>query len=162
MKCTVILFEVLLLVLVAAVPAVAVPPIEKSGSWKNDGLLFTCETQGFNVFNYAIGQFSEKIYLDQQGAQVRVHGHETGVDTLHREGDFSKVLASKFSNTYLWDAITQETKYTGSVFNTNLPQEGILFKASGQAVFDGQTGELRKRVGADYLDLDAVCAYLAP
>ena len=152
----------LLLMFAAVSPAVAVPPVENSGNWANDFSLLTCEQQGFAIFDYAVGEFSEKSYFDQQGALVMVRGHEFGVDTLHREGDFSRVLASNFSDNYVWDAVAQEIKYSGSVFNIKLPTEGLLYKIAGQGIFDTQSGELRKQVGADYLDKDALCEYFAP
>ncbi len=151
----------LLLVLVAAVPVVAVPPVNESGSWVDDFYLFTCEKQGFAVFDHATGDYDKTSFFDQQNALVRVHGHEYGIDRLHREGDSTKMLASKFSNTYVWDAVTLETKVTGLPFNIHLPDGGLAFKASGQAIFNS-ADVMIKRVGADYIDQEAVCNYLAP
>lgn len=72
------------------------------------------------------------------------------------------LLASKFSDNYLWDAAAQEIKYSGSVFNIKLPTEGLLYKTAGQGIFDTQSGKLRKQVGIDYLDKDELCEYFAP
>ncbi len=161
MRRTVIPLLALLLVLVAAVPAVAVPPIHESGSWVDDLYMLTCEEQGFDVFDYVTGEYDKTSFFDQQDALVRVHGHEYGIDRLHRAGDLDKMLASKFSNTYVWDAVTLETKVTGLPFNIHLPGGGLAFKAAGQAIFDG-ADEMIKRAGAEYIDQEAVCKYLAP
>lgn len=161
MKRTVIPLLTLLLVLVAVAPAVAVPPLHESGSWVVDFYLFTCEEQGFDVLDYVTGEYDRTSFFDQQDALVRVQGHEYGIDRLHRAGDFNKTLASKFSNTYVWDANTLEVKVTGLPFNVHLPDGGLAIKASGQGIFNG-ADELIKRVGADYVDQVAICKYLAP
>ncbi len=133
----------LLLVLVAAVPAFAVPPVPTSGLTDDDFSLFTCPQQGsqqeFVVYNHDVGQHHEKAFYDKAGTLVRASGNRTGSDNLHREGDFSKVLSHQYGMSWHWDYTDQQAKITGSIMNIHLPDGGIVFKSTGQTLLDTTT-----------------------
>jgi hypothetical protein len=152
----------LLLVFMAASPLAAIPPVESSGSWANDFYLFTCEDQGFHVHDNVVGRFSETRHYDHAGALVKLRGRAYGVDTLHYKDDYSKVITSKFSHEYEWNAIAQEMKFAGTAFSVQLPPQALVVRDVGQGSFDGDTDALIKRAAVRHMRKAMVCNYLAP
>jgi len=151
---------VLLLTFVLAMPANAVPPVGNSGDLDYDFPMFTCEEFGFDVYDTGTRHFSEKSYFDQDGNLVKIHGHASGIDTLHREGDYTRVLSSPYSEVYDWDAVAMEMKYSGVIFNIHLPEGRIVLKEAGTGIFNASE-ELIKRAGIELVDTDAMCRYFA-
>ncbi len=162
MRQSAIVLGAVLLLLVAAVPVAAVAPVENSGPVNDDFYLFSCP-QGFDVYDYDVGQWTERVYFDQAGVPVGSVGHKRGVDTLHREHDLSVVLAHSYSLNWKWNAATDDLKFSGSVFNVHLPQTGLVFKSSGMGIFDDPNApDPFKRAGLEYFDIATACEYLAP
>ena len=170
MKKFAVLLVVLLFTLAVAVPASADKPeywYDQDFVW--DFELVDCADFGFDfVANvHAVGHESELLFFNTAGNVVRTLYQAKGTDYIYNSGHPSVGTFSPFNfSTHVTMASesTWTRRYTGTMWNLQLPGYGVVVHLSGQIVEDVDdwvvTREV-KRVGLNQFDYPTLCAALA-
>lgn len=170
MKKLTVLLLVLLFTLTAAAPASADKPeywYDQDFVW--DFELVNCSDYGFDFAASvnAVGHESELLYFDKAGNVVRTLYQAKGTDYIYNSKHPSLGAFSPFNfstHVTMTSESTWTRRFTGAMWNLQLPGYGVVIHLSGQIVEEVDdwvvTREI-KRVGLDQFDYPALCAALA-
>ncbi len=165
-----VLLLVLLITLAAALPASA----DKPEYWYDQDFdveypAVNCADYGFDFWAVvrAQGHESELPYFDKAGTLVRTLYQSSGVDTVYNSAHPESRVSGPFSYSVHVEMTGENTwirRYTGTVWNVQVPGYGPVIHISGQIVEEVDnwvvTSEL-KRVGLYQLDFQTLCTVLA-
>ena len=173
MKRLAVLLWVLLLTLVAAVPAYAdAPEVWFDDDFEDDWPYVDCRVLGYD-FTIRINQFGhEKVtaYFDKDGNVVRLLLNESGIGYLYNENDRSFSIPNTYHFTIHHDVVSPKDPFlgiyrlSGLIYSLQMPGSGAVVHMSGQfeSTSEGyDPGRALKSVGNETLDLPLICAALA-
>ncbi len=170
MRTLTVLSLVLLFTLTAALPASADKPeywYDRDFVWEFPGV--DCAYFGFDFWAMIRmeGHESELAYYDKAGTLLRTLYQSAGVNTVYNE-DYPENRVSGPSNYSIHIEMTGENtwiaKYTGTVWNIQVPGYGPVVHISGQIVQEVESWEPTsemKRAGLTELDFQTLCTVLA-
>ncbi|MBW7882133.1 MAG: hypothetical protein H3C34_05755 [Caldilineaceae bacterium] len=174
MKLRVALLLSFVLVLIAFVPASADQPVLwYENDWDVTFDLVNCGS--FTVLDRAVGHDSEYLYYDKDGKVVKTLYENRGVDNLFSSANPDVVVSGPYrflvhAKVTAYDVngdVTNVTRrWTGNIWNIQLPGKGGVYHESGQIVelFDVVNWTVIaeiKRVGLTVFDNQALCEYFA-
>ena len=155
---------VLLLMFALAVPVLAAR-VEK-GTWsfvEEYTLIDNCGDYGasgsFAVKVIETASGFERLRFNNDDVLVQVEGHQKGTDTLFREGLPENVVTAHYAINAQFNLVTGEDKFTGTIWNLQLPGEGNVFHIAGAEFY--QDGEFDRVAGLEHADFEAICRYFA-
>jgi hypothetical protein len=165
-----VLLLVLLVTLTAALPASA----DKPEYWYYQDYMWEfpavdCTYYGFDFWAviHTEGHESELPYYDKAGAVVRTLYQSAGVNTVYNPAHPENRVSAAFNYSIHKEMISATTwigRYTGEVWNIQIPGYGPVVHVSGQIVQEADNWEVTsemKRVGLYQLDFQPLCTVLA-
>src|SRR6266540_555577 len=158
---TVLLGLIGTLALALAATAGATPPTTET--FHDEGSMIDTELCGFAI--NASFEVDDRIttFYDSAGDPIRVVERVTFLGTL-TNGDKSVVDNDNW--VVVHDLVGGTDIFLGTVFNINVPGEGIVVLDAGRVIFDAETGEILFEGGPHQAlhgegDFEAICDYLA-
>jgi hypothetical protein len=158
---TVLLGLIGTLALAFAATAGATPPTTET--FHDEGSMIDTELCGFAI--NASFEVDDRIttFYDSAGDPIRVVERLTFLGTL-TNGDKSVVDNDNW--VVVHDLVGGTDIFLGTVFNINVPGEGVVVLDAGRVIFDAETGEILFEGGPHQAlhgegDFEAICDYLA-
>jgi len=132
MKKLSVLLLIVLLALVAAVPASAAPPVIESGDFDviylNEDVSGVC---GFDIYDHAVGSWQFTTFYDNDGNPTGIKSHETGIDQLYRPETPDVILIGHYTANYFEDLVTGSWSAPGTYWSITVPGYGTVLKEAG-------------------------------
>jgi hypothetical protein len=156
-----IVFGLLVIIaIVVASPAGAVPPTKTSGNVTDDVFAFSCGS--FDVRDDFEFSWQGTEHYDRDGNLIRVVEQISGVDRLYNPLN-GKSVSGTYYNSETVDLANGDVSQNGSIFRIIVPGSGALFIDVGKYVIDFDEGLTFLAGRHDFFDEDfaEICAYLA-
>jgi hypothetical protein len=132
MKKLSVLLLIVLLALVAAVPASAAPPVIETGDYDVTYLFeeatAVCE---FDIWVHAVGSWQLTTFYDNDGNPTGIKSHDRGIDELYRPETPDVKLIGNYTANYFEDWVTGSWSAPGTYWSITVPGYGTVLKEAG-------------------------------
>lgn len=148
------------LLVVAVVPALAVPPDRME--FRSNPTYEVADCGSFKVMNHEKSTIRLTFFYDTEGNLVRVNQFWSGTDTL-TNSETGASISSDFHNHAVFDETTATVRQSGIFWHAIVPHHGPVFFQTGQVVAIGydQPDPDVTFTGATILDETMLCSLLA-
>jgi len=154
----------LALMLLAAVPVSAAPPVFEAGGDDIDYVIFDHTIcPDLEVHNHEVYTYRSTSWYDSEGNLLRQQMHFEGTDNLYNPLKPDVVLSAHFAGSAHYDARTGESNITGLVAKITVPGYGtVLLRAGRWNQWLYPDGHLAGKDSFDSEeDMEQFCSYLA-
>jgi len=163
MKKLAVLFLVLLLVLLAAVPVYAAPPVVETGAMYMDYVAFDPSLcPGVEIRDHEVLTFRQTTYFDKKGNVASIKIHFVGTDTYYNPANPGVELSGHFSATTEVDLQTGEFIHASGIpVHITVPGYGTVLVRAGLWSRYPNSHFAGKDSFDDPKDIAAFCSLLA-